>query len=177
MMSFNGWLSQGTVAFLVLWTATGCSGPTYPHDADPRLRTTVSVASDWQGVERPGWGGAPGFSFSLPPGFLRLNLQPIDSDAAVYERARGSLHYDYGAYTGPPSAEGRDAVRQRLRIGGRTAVVVSYVRPDGTWVTAAWWRALGKAQFGEIHLYMQVESTNPADRPELLAALYSVEFE
>jgi len=150
---------------------SGCAGPVLPERADAPLYTNVTPGDDWTRVRRSR------FSFSVPPGFQKLNLQPIDSDAAVYARADASLHYDFGSYTAAPSIEGADGVRERMRIGGRTATVVSYRRSDGPYVVKAWWEDVSRGPTGPHHLLMEAAFRSAQDRPQLLAAIYSVRFE
>src|SRR5688572_23297611 len=118
--------------FFILLSLTvliaACNGPVSPERAEPALRTSVLPDDGWTRVVRSGFGGGQGFSFSVPRGFEKLNLQPIDSDAAVYVRGDASIHYDFGAYTSAPTVEGTDGVSQKIRIGGRSAIVVSYRR-------------------------------------------------
>lgn len=176
-MQRNGYALVGLLLGLAT-LASGCAGPISPERAHPPLHTTVTPADGWVRVHRPGVGAPGGFSFSVPPRFQKLNLQPIDSDAAVYARADAGLHYDFGAYTSAPSVEGTDGVKTRMRIGGRTAIVVSYRRPDnGRYVVKAWWADVSKGRLGANHLLMVAEFRDAQDRPELLAAIYSVRFE
>ncbi len=172
--------SLNNIARLVLASTVvlaSCVGPVSPNRAEPALRTAVVADESWVRVIRPGFGGSTGFSFSLPPGFENANLSPIDSDAALHRRQEANLHYDFGAYTSAPHAEGTDTVKQRIRIGGRTAVVVSYRRPDGGSVVKAWWKEVSHGAIGPNHLLMMAEFTSETDRSELLAAIYSVRFE
>lgn len=164
------------LALLVLTTACG-SGPTSPAKADPRLRTSFVPGADWSLIRRAE------FSFLLPPGYDKLPLQPIDSDAATYASGTSSLHYDYGFYTGPWSDGGQedgatvqDLVRQRVSVGGRVAEVVSF-RRAGAYVVRAWWRRVGQSNGQDEHLLMRIDADDLHEREVLLAAIYSVEFD
>ena len=155
----------------------GCGpGVLEPSEADPSLRTSVVPGAAWERIER----GA--FSFLLPPGFEKLPLQPIDSDAATYALGSSSLHHDYGWYTGPWSPDGnldgdpvRDVVRQRVRIGGKEAELVSF-RYGSVLVVRAWWGSVARSYGQEEHLLLRVETDDPAQREQLLASIYSVGF-
>lgn len=156
--------------------AASCVSPISPENADPPLRTSIVPDDTWERVIRPGFGGSTGFSFSLPPRFEKLPVQPIDSDAGVYIRQEASIHYDFGPYTSAPDAEGTDEVMRRMQIADRTALVVSYRRTDGRRVVAAWWKEVSRSAVGANHLLMVSEFSSEADRPEILAAIYSVRF-
>jgi hypothetical protein len=163
---------------LLLASTTACgSEPLSPAKADPRLRTSFIPGADWLLVKRPG------FSFLLPPGYEKLPLQPIDSDAATFASGASSLHYDYGWYTGAWTEDGQpdgtpieDLVRQRVSVGGRVAEVVSFRYAD-TYVVRAWWRQVGQSHGQDEHLLVRIESNDPHEREVLLASLYSVEFD
>ncbi|MEX2571949.1 MAG: hypothetical protein WD737_11675 [Gemmatimonadota bacterium] len=164
-----------TTAVLAL---IGCAqAPVVPDHAPPGLRTSLVPTAEWERVTRPGFGAPPGFSFLLPPGFERFDLQPIDSDAATYVRGEAELHYDFGPYSGRPTATGGDVIEQQIRIGGRGARVVAYTRADGRQVVAAWWENVSRGPIGRNHLLIRAEFPSPADRDELLASIYSVEWE
>lgn len=160
-----------------LFVVSGCGSDVVgPEDADPRLRTDVTPAADWILVQRPG------FSFLLPPGFEKLPLQPIDSDAATYALRDSYLHHDYGFYTGPWSQDGlmdgtaiRDVVRQYVRIGERTAELVSF-RYGAIQVVRAWWSRVDTAHGQDEHLVVRIETPDVQVRAELLASIYSVTF-
>ncbi|MEJ2204461.1 MAG: hypothetical protein P8170_10150 [Gemmatimonadota bacterium] len=160
-----------------LLVVSGCGGDVVgPEEADPRLRTDVTPAADWVLVQRPG------FSFVLPPGFEKLPLQPIDSDAATYALGESSLHHDYGFYTGPWSHDGpingtpiRDVVRQYVQIGGKTAELVAF-RYGAIQVVRAWWRQVDTAHGQDEHLLVRIETPDTRVRAELLASMYSVDF-
>ncbi|HSM61962.1 MAG TPA: hypothetical protein VK849_14230 [Longimicrobiales bacterium] len=162
----------------LLALALACdSGPLDPEDADPRLRTSVVPGEDWIRIERPG------FSFSLPPGFEKLPLQPIDSDAATYALASSYFHHDYGWYTGPWSNEGqidgdpiREVVRQWVLVGGKAAELVSF-RYGGTWVVRAWWGRVASSHEQDEHLLVRIETDDLQAREALLASIYSVRFD
>lgn len=153
-----------------------CADQISPDTAEPPFRTSVAPDGSWVRVIRPGFAGSTGFSFWVPPGFQQLALQPIDSDAAVYTRQGASIHYDFGVYTSAPDAEGTETVRKRIRIGDRTALMISYRRTDGRYVIRAWWEQVSRGRLGANHLLMVGEFSSEADRPELLGAIYSVRF-
>jgi hypothetical protein len=121
------------------------------------------------------------FFVRVPPGFLKLDVQPIDSDAATHASGRSSLHHDYGWYTGPWSRAQHlgealsEVVEQDVRIGGRTAQVVSY-RSGEVWVVRAWWGRVRVQQGQGEHLLLSGETEDIRIREILLAALYSVRF-
>lgn len=153
------------------------AGPVGPDDADPGLRTSVVPGEDWVRVERSS------FSFSLPPGFEKLPLQPIDSDAAVYALLSSSFHHDYGWYTGPWTPEGQvdgfpitDVVKQMVLVGGKRAEVVSF-RYGATYVVRAWWAHVARSHGQNEHLLVRIETDEPQVRQALLAAIYSVRFD
>lgn len=155
---------------------SGCSEVIAPEDADAPFRTDVVPTESWTRVERPG------FSFLLPPGFEKLPLVPIDSDAAVYQSGSSSLHHDYGYYTGPWSDPGaidgaqiRNVVRQDMRIGGRNAEVVAF-RYGAVYGVRAWWGRVKRSYGMDEHLLMRIETDDAAVRAELLASIYSVRF-
>lgn len=165
-----------SLALLPLLLAACGSGVVEPDEADPRLSTSVVPAADWERVQRDD------FSFQVPPGFQKLDLQPIDSDAATWATGSSSLHYDYGWYTGPWSAEEtidghrvRDVTRQRVRIGGRTAELVAF-RYGAVQVVRAWWGAVDSSHGQAEDLLVRIETDDPALRELLLASIYSVRF-
>jgi hypothetical protein len=146
-----------------------------PQSADPRLQTSVVPDASWQRMQRET------FSYSVPPGFVDLRLQPIDSDAVTFALGGSSLHHDYGWYTGPWSAEQHyggslsEVVEQRVNIGGRTAQLVSY-RSDGVWVVRAWWEKVRTRGIQDDDLLLHGQTDDPRVRALLLASIYSVRF-
>jgi hypothetical protein len=147
-----------------------------PNAADPRLQTSVVADATWHRLARAT------FSYSVPPGFVDLALQPIDSDAVTFALGNSSLHHDFGWYTGPWSADQHhggplsDVVEQSVRIGGRTAQLVSY-RAGGVWVVRAWWGKVRTSGGQEDDLLLQGETDDFRVRSLLLASIYSVRFE
>jgi hypothetical protein len=146
-----------------------------PQSADPRLQTSVVPDDTWGRMSRET------FSYSVPPGFMNLELQPIDSDAVTFALGGSSLHHDYGWYTGPWSAEQHyggalaEVVEQRVRIGGRTAQLVAY-RSDGAWVVRAWWGKVGTRRGQDEDLLLYGQTDDARVRALLLASIYSVRF-
>jgi hypothetical protein len=171
-------VAAGTL-LLASGLTSGCTWDVVgPGAADPRLRTAIVPDAAWERVARPGFGGGTGFSIAIPPGFEDAGLQPIDSDARKYVRAGASLNWDFGPYTSRPGKpSGSGVVTQRIRIGGRVATVQAYRDADGRYVYRAWFGDVGRGQAGTNHLMLRGEYTDPADGPELLAAIYSVQFE
>jgi hypothetical protein len=147
-----------------------------PNAADPRLQTSVVADGSWHRVERPT------FSYSVPPGFVDLGLQPIDSDAVTFAQGNSSLSHDFGWYTGPWRADQHhggpltDVVDQEVRIGGRTAQLVSY-RAGGVWVVRAWWGGVRTRGGQDDDLLLHGETDDFRVRGLLLASIYSVRFE
>ena len=163
-------LAAAVAAALVL----GCdSGIVEPEDADARLRTSVVPDASWARLERDA------FSYSVPPGFEDLQLQPIDSDAVTHASGSSTLHHDYGMYTGPWSLGQHGAgvvhevVEQEVKIGGRAAQMVSY-RSDGFWVVRAWWDLERQGQ--QTYLLLEGRTADLSVRAQLLAAIYSIRF-
>ena len=162
-------------AFLVLSAGACGTDVLAPEDLPADLRPPELSIASWDRVVRDG------FSFALPPGFVKREGTPIDSDAASYAREDDDLHYDYGAYSGrwhatsnKPVSEIREAW---VRLGGRTAQLVSY-RLDGRYVIRAWWENVGRAPgLGDLHLVVRGESETEAGRRELLAVIHSVRFD
>jgi hypothetical protein len=159
--------------FAIALLAACEAGIVDPEHADSRLRTSVVPDASWGLLERDT------FSYRIPPGFQNLNLQPIDSDAVTHASEGSTLHHDYGMYTGPWSLQQHagdplgDVVEQSVRIGGRTAQVVSY-RSDGVWVLRAWWALERQGQ--QTYLLLEGRTPDAAVRAQLLAAVYSVQF-
>lgn len=146
-----------------------------PQSADPRLQTSVVPDGSWQRMQRET------FSYSVPPGFVNLQLQPIDSDAVTFALGGSSLHHDYGWYTGAWSPEQHhggalsEVVEQRVRVGGRTAQLVAY-RSDGVWVVRAWWEKVRTRSSQDEDLLLYGQTDDSRVRALLLAAIYSVRF-
>lgn len=155
--------------------AAACAGdPLVPLDELPAaLRVPDLATAGWERVERPG------FSFLLPPGFEKLDLQPIDSDAGVFARGETStIHYDHGAYSAPIQvpAGATEVVRDvRTRIGGREATLIAY-REGGEWMVGARWDDLGASTLGELSLLLSGRTPHADVRDEILAAIHSVRF-
>jgi hypothetical protein len=159
---------------LVVTLLAGCEeGIVDPEQADSRLRTSVVPDASWGVLERDT------FSYRIPPGFQDLGLQPIDSDAVTHALNESTLHHDYGMYTGPWTLQQHsgeppeEVVEQRVRIGGRTAQVVSY-RADGFWGVRAWWALERQGQ--QTYLLLEGRTPDLSVRELLLAAVYSVQF-
>lgn len=157
----------------VLAGPTGCADSlTAPEDLPEMLAAQMDPAPEWEEVERPG------FSFLLPPGFEKLPLTPIDSDAASYERNTAFLMYDHGWYSPRPRApEGaEDVVRAQTRIGGRVATLLAY-RLGGARVVEAFWAHVGGGGGQErVDLFMRADAEDEDDLKELVAAIHSVRF-
>jgi hypothetical protein len=163
-------------ALAIAGVLSACAlGVVDPDSTDSRLRSSVVPDDSWTRVERAN------FSYAVPPGFLKLDVQPIDSDAATHASGSSSLHHDYGWYTGPWSRAQHlgealsEVVEQDVRIGGRTAQVVSY-RSGEVWVVRAWWGRVRVQQGQGEHLLLSGETEDIRIREILLAALYSVRF-
>lgn len=124
--------------------------------------------SSWDVVDRAG------FDFRLPPGFVDLQLQPIDSDAQAYELGDGEafLTYDFGFYT----ADLTDFVCS-VDIGGHPARVSLREEAGTTYVTARW-RSVGQSQSGgpDTALLMRGETGRADAVDAMLAAIHTVEI-
>lgn len=165
------------VLFLLgsLLLSGGCDGgPLVPPDAlPPDLRAPAVSTRGWTLVERPG------FAFRVPPGFEKLDLQPIDSDAAIYENSEGSsLSYDFGIFGGSPSIpEGGEDVRRNVVtvIGGRRADLLAY-RLGDEWFVGARWPDLGRALGSTVSLVITGRASDRDVRDRILASIHSVRF-
>lgn len=156
----------------VLAGATGCADSlTAPEDLPEVLAAQMDPGPQWEEVERPG------FSFLLPPGFEKLPLTPIDSDAASYERGTAFLMYDHGWYSPRPRApEGaEDVTRAETRIGGRVATLLAY-RLGGARVVEAFWARVGGGGQQRVDLFMRADAEDTDDLKELVATIHSVRF-
>lgn len=160
--------------FMIVLLA-GC-GPDLltPEALPPELGfPDLSVAS-WERVVRDR------FSLRLPPGFVRIDAVAIDSDAATYVRDRESLHYDYGAYSGPWRASPNEPVSEIVEawavLEGRATQLVSY-RLAGRFVVRGWWSGVGRSTLGKLDLVVRGEADTREARRELLAVLHSVRFD
>lgn len=156
-----------------LLSATGCTESlTAPEDLPEMLAAHLDPAPDWETVEREG------FSFLLPPGFEKLPLTPIDSDAASYERGTAFFMYDYGWYSPRPRApEGAvDVTPARTRIGGRVVSLLAY-RLGGALVVEAFWAQVRRSPGEErVDLFMRADAEDMDDLHELVAVIHSVRF-
>lgn len=166
---------RSVVLVASLLVAAGCDGGPLvaPEFLPAELRAPELETDGWTRVERPG------FAFRLPPGFENLNLQPIDSDAAIYESGAGSrLSFDYGIYNVPISIpEAADRVHRQVAtvLGGRPAVLVAF-RHDGDWVLGARWSDLGRAGGSPVSLQMVGRTADATVRERILASIHSVRF-
>lgn len=128
--------------------------------------------SGWELVERPG------FSFRIPPGFEKLDLQPIDSDAARFETAVGasSLSYDFGFFSTDIDEDEADCT---ARIGGFDARLIVVNTQDRRTVSAFWPELPheGPGPGDELTLRMDGEAANAEVLARVMAAIASVEIE
>lgn len=159
---------------LLLGTVACDGDPTGPGDpVPPALRDPGLSTDGWTLVERPE------FRFRLPPGFEKLDLRPVDSDAAFYRKAEEStLTHDFGIYGAriaiPDGAE--DVHRDvHAEIGERSAVLLAY-RRDGEWVLGARWPDLGEALGSSVSLLVTGRTPDVGVRDQILAAIYSMRF-
>lgn len=167
-------LARTTVALVAALAVAACSDPLVPPAGLPSaLRAPDVSTAGWRLLERPG------FSVRLPPGFEDLGLQPIDSDAAVFEKdGVSTLWYDHGIYSGPIRVpDGATEVFRdvRTRIGGRVATLVAF-REGGEWLVGARWDGLGGHGPDEVALLVAGRTPLSGVRDEILAAIHSVRF-
>lgn len=144
-----------------------------PEGLPAELRATDVPVTSWDQVVRED------FSFRLPPGFVKTEGVPIDSDAASYVRGEDFVSYDYGAYSGPwsltPNKPVSDVIERWVELGGRRAQLVSY-RLDGRYVVRAWWGGVGRSLLGELDLVVRGETSSWDVRREVLGVIHSVRF-
>jgi hypothetical protein len=168
-------LRRSFAAALAVLLLTGCGDELMaPEQLPAHLQAPQLSLESWEVVARDG------FSFRLPPGFVKSDAVPVDSDAANYTRDGDDLHYDYGLYSSPwrPSANlpVSDITEARVWLGGRPAQLVSY-RLEGRWVVRAWWGSVGRSGIGELDLVVRGESVTLEGRRDLLAVIHSVRFD
>jgi hypothetical protein len=144
-----------------------------PEELPAELRATDVSVTSWEQIVRED------FSFRLPPGFVKTEAIPIDSDAASYVRGEDFVSHDYGAYSGPwtrtPNKTVSDVIERWVELGGRRAQLVSF-RLDGRYVIRAWWGGVGRSLLSELDLVVRGETSSAGVRQELLGVIHSVRF-
>lgn len=160
-------------ALMVVMVLATCGNPAGPAGLGEQACAFPDLdVSGWEVVDRPG------FSFRIPPGFEKLDLQPIDSDAARYETQDGasSLSYDFGFFSADIDEDEADCT---ARIGGFDARVAVVNTQDRRTVSAFWPELPneGPALGDELALRMDGEAASAEELARLLAAIGTVEIE
>lgn len=158
----------------------GCSthGSIDSEPLSPCTAPTVSTAG-WETVQEEE------FSFRLPPGFQRADVQGIDSEVGLYRNpATGAeVSFDLGWYSNDLSFD--SGVYSEYEactdvIGGRQATVVTGVLRNpsdsgGRQLAAAAWRDINDSD-PAVHLTVWNTAPDTASLETLLAVIRTVEF-
>jgi hypothetical protein len=119
------------------------------------------------------------FSLQLPPGYVRLQAQGIDSYVGRFSTNGRTLGFDFGMYSSPLSSWGhpewRDYQACRQRIGGHLARLIT-ARRDSLYLAGAAWRELSGSGKGADHLTISVVSSDSLGQAEAAQILRSVRF-
>lgn len=139
--------------------------------------------SGWQLID------AGAFTFRLPAGFERENVQAIDSRAESYRFGEARVSFDLGWYSSDLRNTAGTFTDYRActeTIGGHDAYVITAViddpadtAQDARYVTAATWRDIRAPDARDdmpVHLTLWTETDDADNRDEMLRVLRSVEF-
>lgn len=139
--------------------------------------------SGWQTID------ADAFTFRLPPGFERQDVQAIDSRAETWRRGAAVVSFDMGWYSSDLRDSGGmydDYQACTENIGGRDAYLITAIinnpadtAQHGRYVAAATWRDIPRPDSRDdtpVHLTIWTETADAAARDEMLRVLRSVRF-
>ncbi len=137
----------------------------YPACPHPAVDT-----SQWHAID------VGPFHIKTPRDYQKDQTQGYDSLVGRWKAPGEWVLYDFGPHTAPPETLDRYLEVQACdeQIGGRQARVITYRKPDNSYVVAAHWADTGQE---DKRLGLMGEATKPAGRDRLLAVVRSVVFE
>lgn len=154
-----------------------------PTPSTPQRGTCPPIAVSTEGWLRVDPGP---FSMQVPPGFDRVDVQPIDSRAGAFRRTSNGaeITYDYGWYSNdlaPGATALTDEARCTDTIGGLPVTIVTGEGNEGSetagsYVVAGTWRNVERGD-QPVHLTVWSTTRDSAEIDMLLAVLQSVQFE